>query len=392
MVEAGYVRHVGLSEVGAETIRRAHAAHPISDLQIEYSLISRGIEAEILPTCRELGIGVTAYGVLSRGLLSGHWSRERETGPADFRSHAPRFAAREPRTATSSSSTRFAAVAESKDATRGAGGDRLGPLARRRHRAAGRRAHPRAARRVARRARPSSSPPTTWPRSRPRCRTTRWRASATTPSRWRSSTASAELNADVAESPLTRRADPRGLRGRPAPLRPRQGHGRRRRPRARRQPRQRLPPLPEQGRAARRGRRALAGTAISAPSRRSRPRSAPLRSACVAGSTCSSSPSRAAPARTPSCSPPMPSSPAGAREVIERAREGAHRPARADHRRRRAPAASSTVADPEAAARAVFDATSRFHNPANAAAWADPGIHDAYESVRALILAGLTRS
>ena len=93
MVEAGYVRHVGLSEVGAETIRRAHGTHPISDLQIEYSLISRGIEEEILPTCRELGIGVTAYGVLSRGLLSGHWSKARETGPADFRSHAPRFAA-----------------------------------------------------------------------------------------------------------------------------------------------------------------------------------------------------------------------------------------------------------------------------------------------------------
>jgi aryl-alcohol dehydrogenase-like predicted oxidoreductase len=92
MVEAGYVRHVGLSEVGAETVRRAAAAHPICDLQIEYSLISRGIEREILPACEELGIGVTAYGVLSRGLLSGHWSRERETGPADFRSHAPRFA------------------------------------------------------------------------------------------------------------------------------------------------------------------------------------------------------------------------------------------------------------------------------------------------------------
>jgi aryl-alcohol dehydrogenase-like predicted oxidoreductase len=91
MVEAGYVRHVGLSEVGAETIRRAHATHPISDLQIEYSLISRGIEAEILPVCEELGIGVTAYGVLSRGLLSGHWSPNRDTGPADFRSHAPRF-------------------------------------------------------------------------------------------------------------------------------------------------------------------------------------------------------------------------------------------------------------------------------------------------------------
>ena len=91
MVEAGYVRHVGLSEVGAETIRRANAAHPISDLQIEYSLISRRIESEILPTCAELGIGLTAYGVLSRGLLSGHWSRERGTGQGDFRSHAPRF-------------------------------------------------------------------------------------------------------------------------------------------------------------------------------------------------------------------------------------------------------------------------------------------------------------
>ena len=89
MVEAGYVRHVGLSEVGAQTIRRAQATHPISDLQIEYSLISRGIEDEILPTCRELGIGITAYGVLSRGLLSGHWSKDRRTAPTDFRSHAP---------------------------------------------------------------------------------------------------------------------------------------------------------------------------------------------------------------------------------------------------------------------------------------------------------------
>ncbi|MGZ5336427.1 MAG: aldo/keto reductase [Solirubrobacterales bacterium] len=91
MVEAGYVRHVGLSEVGAETIRRAQETHPICDLQIEYSLLSRGIEKEILPTCRKLGIGVTAYGVLSRGLLSGHWSKDRDTDPTDFRSHAPRF-------------------------------------------------------------------------------------------------------------------------------------------------------------------------------------------------------------------------------------------------------------------------------------------------------------
>jgi aryl-alcohol dehydrogenase-like predicted oxidoreductase len=71
MVRAGYVRHIGLSEVGAETIRRAHGVHPIADLQIEYSLMSRGVEASILPTTRELGISITAYGVLSRGLLSG---------------------------------------------------------------------------------------------------------------------------------------------------------------------------------------------------------------------------------------------------------------------------------------------------------------------------------
>lgn len=89
MVKAGYIRHIGLSEVGPETIRRAAAVHPVSDLQIEYSLISRGIEDAILPTCRELGIGITAYGVLSRGLISGHWSKDR-TGQ-DFRSRSPRF-------------------------------------------------------------------------------------------------------------------------------------------------------------------------------------------------------------------------------------------------------------------------------------------------------------
>ena len=90
MVKAGYVRHIGLSEVGPDTIRRAASVHPISDLQIEYSLISRGIEEEILPTCRELGIGITAYGVLSRGLISGHWSKARE-GEHDFRGNSPRF-------------------------------------------------------------------------------------------------------------------------------------------------------------------------------------------------------------------------------------------------------------------------------------------------------------
>ncbi|GAA1387414.1 aldo/keto reductase [Catellatospora chokoriensis] len=92
LVKAGYVRHIGLSEVGASTLRRAAAVHPIADLQIEYSLISRGIEHDILPAARELGIGITAYGVLSRGLLSGHWSRERATVAGDFRGHLPRFA------------------------------------------------------------------------------------------------------------------------------------------------------------------------------------------------------------------------------------------------------------------------------------------------------------
>ncbi|MEO8276279.1 MAG: aldo/keto reductase [Thermoanaerobaculia bacterium] len=91
MIGKGHVRHVGLSEVGAETIRRAHATHPVADLQIEYSLMSRGIEAEILPTCRERGIAITAYGVLSRGLLSGHWKKDQPAAKGDFRAFLPRF-------------------------------------------------------------------------------------------------------------------------------------------------------------------------------------------------------------------------------------------------------------------------------------------------------------
>jgi aryl-alcohol dehydrogenase-like predicted oxidoreductase len=90
MIKAGYVRHIGLSEVGAETLRRAAAVHPISDLQIEYSLISRGIEAQILPAARELGIGITAYGVLSRGLIGGHWRKDSIVA-GDFRAYSPRF-------------------------------------------------------------------------------------------------------------------------------------------------------------------------------------------------------------------------------------------------------------------------------------------------------------
>jgi aryl-alcohol dehydrogenase-like predicted oxidoreductase len=91
MVRAGYVRSIGLSEAGVESLRRAQAVHPIVDLQIEYSLLSCGIEPAILPACRELGIGITAYGVLSRGLLGGRWSHERSTTPGDFRSRGPRF-------------------------------------------------------------------------------------------------------------------------------------------------------------------------------------------------------------------------------------------------------------------------------------------------------------
>ena len=92
LVQAGYVRHVGLSEVGAETLGRAAAIDDICDLQIEYSLVSRGIEDEILDACRECGTAVTAYGVLSRGLISGHFDAARELVATDFRAHAPRFA------------------------------------------------------------------------------------------------------------------------------------------------------------------------------------------------------------------------------------------------------------------------------------------------------------
>jgi aryl-alcohol dehydrogenase-like predicted oxidoreductase len=91
MVKAGYVRHIGLSEVGVETIRRAHAVHSISWLQMEYSLFNRELELNILPTLRELGIALSAYGVLSRGLLSGNWSKERVMGADDMRGKAPRF-------------------------------------------------------------------------------------------------------------------------------------------------------------------------------------------------------------------------------------------------------------------------------------------------------------
>jgi len=87
LVNAGYIRGIGLSEVGPEIIRRAHAVHPITDLQIEYSLVSRAPEARIFPVLSELGIGATIYGVLSRGLLSGSKPKPR----GDLRAHLPRF-------------------------------------------------------------------------------------------------------------------------------------------------------------------------------------------------------------------------------------------------------------------------------------------------------------
>ena len=87
LIQAGYVRHIGLSEVGVDAIRRAHAVHPICDLQIEYSLVSRGPEAAIFPALREMGIGITAYGILSRGLLSG----SKPAAKGDFRAYLPRF-------------------------------------------------------------------------------------------------------------------------------------------------------------------------------------------------------------------------------------------------------------------------------------------------------------
>jgi aryl-alcohol dehydrogenase-like predicted oxidoreductase len=144
MVQAGYVRHIGLSEVGAETLRRAAAVHPISDLQIEYSLLSRGIEDEILPTARELGIGVTAYAVLSRGLLSGHWNPKRELSQFDFRAISPRFQG-----ANLDHNLRLV----DRLRERRTGRDRLGAQSRRRHRPAGRRAASGAPTGIARRGR-----------------------------------------------------------------------------------------------------------------------------------------------------------------------------------------------------------------------------------------------
>ncbi|WP_193176059.1 aldo/keto reductase [Oricola nitratireducens] len=91
LIDAGYVRHAGLSEAGPETIRRAASEAPVSDLQIEYSLVSRGIEDAILPVCRELGIAITAYGILSRGILGGRRKPGTPKRKGDIRARMPRY-------------------------------------------------------------------------------------------------------------------------------------------------------------------------------------------------------------------------------------------------------------------------------------------------------------
>ena len=158
LVQAGYVRGIGLSEVGAQTIRRAHAVHPITDLEIEYSLFSRGIEDDILATCRELGIGITAYGVLAQGLLSGTW--QPTAGGAGGRAHLPRFRAGNVE-ANLALVDGLREIAAARGATVRATGDRLGARARRRtprHRRAGRGQATPADRRRADRGRPGAHP------------------------------------------------------------------------------------------------------------------------------------------------------------------------------------------------------------------------------------------
>jgi aryl-alcohol dehydrogenase-like predicted oxidoreductase len=91
LVQQGKVLHIGLSEAAAETIRRAHAVHPVTAVQTEYSLWTRDPEAEIIPTCRELGIGFVPYSPLGRGFLSGRFKSPEELDESDFRRHGPRF-------------------------------------------------------------------------------------------------------------------------------------------------------------------------------------------------------------------------------------------------------------------------------------------------------------
>ena len=192
LVEAGYVRHIGLSEVGAETIRRAAAVHPIADLQIEYSLISRGIEDEILRRCRELGHRHHRLRrALSRGLISGHWSPDRDARRPTTSARTARASRARTSSTTSRSSRRCARSPRRHGATVAqvaiawvlARGDDIVPLVGART--------PRAPRGGARRARRSSSTPTTSPRIERAVPPARPPATAIPRRRWRCSTASA---------------------------------------------------------------------------------------------------------------------------------------------------------------------------------------------------------
>ena len=187
MIEAGYVRYLGLSEVGAETIRRANAVYPVRELQIEYSLMSRGIEAEILPVVRELGISVTAYGILSRGLLNREHGPARRGRPAGAVPPVPgRQPGAQPRAAGRPGEDRGAARGEHRAARH-----RLGGVPRRRHHPADRDQAAGPAGRGAGRPRPAAHPAGAGARSRPPCPPGRWPGPGTTPPRWVPWTASA---------------------------------------------------------------------------------------------------------------------------------------------------------------------------------------------------------
>ena len=116
LVEQGKIRHIGLSEAAPETIRRAQAVHPITALQTEYSLWTRDVEAEVLPTCRELGIGFVPYSPLGRGFLSGRFTSPEDLDEGDFRRHGPRFTG-ENLDANLELAAKVAAIAEEKGIT-----------------------------------------------------------------------------------------------------------------------------------------------------------------------------------------------------------------------------------------------------------------------------------
>ena len=189
LVKEGKIRHIGLSEASAETLRRAAAVHPITALQTEYSLWTRDVEAEILPTCRELGIGFVPYSPLGRGFLSGRFSSPDDLDAGDFRRHGPRFTG-DNLEANLKLAAKVAEIAEGKGARRPSSRwPGCWPRATTSSPSPG----PSAASTWSRTRPPStwSSPPRTWRGSTPSCR--RPRASATTSRGWPRSTCSGAL-------------------------------------------------------------------------------------------------------------------------------------------------------------------------------------------------------